>query len=155
MTIDISNLDSEKQAFLKVNPELLKNLEAEIPKQMSSFQARGKKLGKTKAKWQRDLEDIDRKVEDARLQAEMLRRKYDPELMKIERHFMELVVKAEGALVCPVCGDSDHGNKMNGKAWCMKDNIPLIPKNKIGKWVSFPKIKVASKPRNPTFVGDE
>jgi hypothetical protein len=53
------------------------------------------------------------------------------------------------------CGEPDRQNKMNGKAWCLKDNIPLIPKNKIGKWVDFPQIKRASEPRHPTFVGDE
>ena len=43
MSIDISQLSPEKQAFLKANPELLESLEKTIPKQVKGVQEREKK----------------------------------------------------------------------------------------------------------------
>ena len=40
-----------------------------------------------------------------------------------------------GGLVCPSCGDTDHGNRMGRKPWCMKCNIPLMPLEKAANWV--------------------
>jgi len=135
MTIDISQLDSEKRAFLKVNPALLESLETQIPKQVAGIQKRRKKLEKGKAKWQQDM--------DHRIgEVEALRREYDPELMKINRKFLP---QPDNGLVCPECGDNNHGNKMNGKSWCLECNEPLIPKNKIDAWEKMPKIRVIPK----------
>jgi len=42
---------------------------------------------------------------------------------------------AGGGLVCPSCGDTDHGNRMNNKPWCMKCNLPLMSLEKAANWV--------------------
>ena len=40
----------------------------------------------------------------------------------------------ENLLVCPSCGSVDLGNRMNKKPWCIKCNMPLVPKSKLLKW---------------------
>jgi hypothetical protein len=96
------------------------------------MQEREEKLEKGRAKWQRDLGKImDR--------AEKLRREYDPLLREIQDKFNRKLDVVEGdSLVCPQCGEGDKGNKMNGKRWCLKCNVPLVPKSQ-AKWL---KIKV-------------
>lgn len=53
-----------------------------------------------------------------------------------------------GGLVCPVCGEGDEGNRMNGKPWCMKCNVPLMTKEKAKSWVKPPE---KPKPKSYTF----
>lgn len=147
MTIDLSNLSQEKRAFLKVYPELLENLEKEIPKQVAGFKKREEKRRRGKAKWQHDLEDVDRRVEEARRKADKLRREYmlDPALREINRKFMDKVEAVAGKLICPQCGEGDKGNRMNDKPWCFKCQAVLVPKDKLEKWQKLPKIKVVDK----------
>jgi hypothetical protein len=136
MPIDISQLSPEKRAFLKANPEFLKSLEEQILRQVAGVQKREEKLEKGKGKWQRDLEEaMDR--------AEKLRREYDPLLREIQDNFERKleVVKGEDSLVCPECGEGDKGNKMNGKPWCFKCNVTLMPKSQVAKWLKLPKTK--------------
>lgn len=131
MTLDISNLSPEKRAFLKAHPELLKSLEKQIPKQMQEVETRRKKFMKGESKLRRDLEDIYRKS------------MVDPHLRRIQSQLMrKLHVETETKeLVCPVCGDRDHGNEMNGKHWCFKCNSPLIPKEQLKRWQKMAKIR--------------
>jgi seryl-tRNA synthetase len=144
MTIDTSQLSPEKRTFLKVNPELLKSLEQQIPKQVAGVQKREEKLRKGKAKWQRDLEDVDRIVREARAEADQLRREHNQILMQIQNKLNRKldVVKGEDSLVCPNCGEDDKGNKLNDKSWCFKCQVPLVPKSHVEKWLKLPKIKV-------------
>ena len=145
MTLDISNLSQKQQTFLKANPDFLKSLEAEIPKQVQKIHTRKLHVNKGKAKWQRDLEE-----------AERLRREYDPLLREIQEKMTRKEEFLSGGLVCPVCQEPDKGNKMNGKAWCMKCNAPLLPKSKAEKWKKLGNIKIAnSKPLDPTFIEEE
>lgn len=144
MTIDTSNLGPEQQEWLKANPEFLKGLEADIPRQLAYAEASQRKKDKGKAKWQRELESVTRRVDEAKRHAEELQRRYDPELMKINQRFMETTVKGDNELVCPVCMEGDNNNKMNGKPWCIKCNSPLIPKSKVEKWKKLPNVKVVS-----------
>jgi altronate dehydratase len=65
----------------------------------------------------------------------------DPALQEINRHFREQT-KTTTLLICPICGESDKGNKMNGKPWCFKCNTVLVPKDKLGKWLKGGSIKV-------------
>lgn len=51
--------------------------------------------------------------------------------------------KANG-LVCPSCGGKDQGNILNGKPWCMKCNVALVPIGKMKKWMKSI-VKVLSK----------
>jgi len=122
--IDLSELNPEKRAFLKANPELLKSLEAEIPRQVTGFQKRREKLDKGKAKWQRDFDG-------ALAKAETLRREYDPCLREIQEKFNRKL----GVIEVNGFGEGDKGNKMNGKPWCFKCKTPLMPKEKVAKWL--------------------
>lgn len=138
MTLDLSSLSNEKRAFLEANPELLSSLEKAIPLQAGRVQSRKEKLRKGKSKLQRDLH----RVEDAKRKADELRRRYDPRLMEIERKvFGDAVVASK--LVCPECGEGDHGNRMNKHPWCMKCNTALVPKNMLKKWRKLPTVKFA------------
>ena len=147
--IDLSNLSPEKRAFLKAHPDLLKSLEKEIPNQIRRVNTRKKKLSKGKSKLQRDLEDVYRIVEEAKRKADKLRREYmiDPHLRKIQENFNSKlgVIKGENSLVCPECGEGDHGNRMNKQPWCMKCNTALVTKKMLKKWLKLPKIKAVRK----------
>ena len=148
MTLDISELNPEKKAFFKVNPELLKGIEKAIPGQVRSVQNRKKKINKGKQKWQRDIENIDNRVADAKRDADNLRRKYmmDPDLREIEQKMMLRIKPLNVSnMVCPNCGEGDHGNKMNKTPWCMKCNIALIDRNSSKTGRRQPKIRFIHK----------
>lgn len=164
MTIDISNLSQEKQALLKARPDLLKSLEQTIPRQIQKVERRRKKLSKTKSKFQRDLDEIDERTQEVRAKAAKLRKRFerlkregkskhqkemavlkarlreyefklDPILRKIQRRLDSKVVGSTSSLVCPVCGEGDRGNIMNGKPWCFKCGVPLVKAGKVLKWL--------------------
>ncbi len=73
-------------------------------------------------------------------------------------HFQEItrnLRKDSGGLICPVCGEGDHGNRMNGKPVCMMNAkhgglgpVPLMSSEKVKDWKP-PKKK--SKPQSYTF----
>jgi len=149
LTLDISGLSSEKRAFLKTNPELLRSLEKEIPNQIRRVNTRKAKESRGKSKLQRDLEDVDRRVEEAKRRVDELRREYmiGPHLREIQENFNRKigVIRGKDGLVCPECGEGDKGNKMNRRPWCMKCNTALIPKKMLKKWLKLPKIKTVRK----------
>lgn len=125
---------------------------AEAPKQWNRFQQNRLKREKGKAKWQREINEIDGKVADAKAHTEELRRQYDPELMRITANLERKIGLVIG-LYCSECGEPDRGNKMNGKAWCMKCNIPLEVPTLSNK--QFPSVKALPKTRrlDVTFRG--
>jgi len=145
VTIDLSELPQEKRCFLKAHPELLASLEKAIPNRVSSVNTRKEKESRRKSKLQRNLEEIDRRAEEARQRADRLRRQYDPKLMEINEKYQRRLNKIEAGsgLICPECKDSDHGNRMNGKSWCMKCNKPLISRKDLEKWKKMPEIKIS------------
>ncbi|GAH66874.1 unnamed protein product, partial [marine sediment metagenome] len=53
------------------------------------------------------------------------------------------VIRGKDSLVCPECGEGDHGNKMNRKPWCMKCHTVLIPRKMLEKSKKLPEIKFA------------
>ena len=63
----------------------------------------------------------------------------NPQVKRIEEDLRERAVKV--GLVCPECGDSDHGNRMNGRPWCLRCNVPLMEPSKVGKWVNVKVLK--------------
>lgn len=77
--------------------------------------------------------------EEMREHAEKLRREAEfqnnPQVKRIKKTLERGVIK-EG-LVCPNCGDTDQGNKVNKKPYCLKCNTPLIKPDKIGKWMNI------------------
>ena len=117
---------------------------AEAPEQWERFQQNKAKRVKGLPKWKRELEDIDGKVADARANAEELRRQYDPELMRINAN-LGRKYGVSGGLKCPVCGEENHGNMMNGKPWCVKDNValesPFLVKKRLPDVKMLPKTK--------------
>lgn len=71
--------------------------------------------------------EMDAYSERVRSQAQMMS---DPMIQR----GMERFANPSQGLHCSNCGDSDHGNKMNGVPWCMKCNCALeSPSKKSGK----------------------
>lgn len=136
MTIDLSELTPKKRMMLTAQLELLEHLEKTIPQQAKRVKKRKKKLKKTLPKWKRDLENVNNKPKDV-----------EPALRRIEKRFMETVkvTQGEDALVCPECGRPDMNNKKDGKPWCVFCHSPLVPKSKLKRWKSFPRVNVLPK----------
>lgn len=145
MTLDLSNLTPEKSAFLKAHPDLLKSLESGITQQAVRVQSRKRRENHGKAKWQRRIEDVKVRAEEARRMAEQLRLENLLNLPYYLRSgFSGRSIQGMKGLICPVCGRSDQEcghNKMNGKPWCFKCKAPLIPKNKLKKWRKMAKVR--------------
>jgi len=135
-----------------INSELEVALLAEAPKQWERFQQSKLKRSKGKAKWQREIEEIDSRVADAKARAEGLRRQYDPELMRITAN-LERKMGVTGGLRCPKCGGIDRHNRKDGKPWCMNCNVVLESPFLVKK--RSPNVKVLSKTKrlNVTFRG--
>ena len=125
---------------------------AEAPEQWERFQLNKAKRAKGLPKWKRELEDIDGKVADAKAKAEELRRQYDPELMRINAN-LSRKHSVSGGLKCPVCGEENHGNVMNGKPWCMKDNVALESPFLVKKRLPDVKVLPKTKRFDVTFRG--
>lgn len=124
---------------------------AEAPKQWEHFQRNKLKRIKGLPKWKREL---DGKVADAKAKAEELRRQYDPELMRINAN-LGRKYGVSGGLKCPVCGEENHGNMMNGKPWCMKDNVALESPFLVKKRLPDMKLLPKKKRLDVTFRGLE
>lgn len=69
---------------------------------------------------------------------EAKRKKWFPENIPPAMKDQRLAELARGpvlnGLICPQCGDPDRRNTMNGRPWCMKCNVELMPKTKVEKW---------------------
>jgi hypothetical protein len=155
MTIDISQLPREKQAFLKANPELLKSLEDAIPREITRTKLRMEKIKRSHSKLQREIDEAVR-------EAELYRQHYNPILLQVEAAYLKRIsVSFEGGeLICPICGESPNSNMYSnkgprGEPWCVKCNSPLIDRKKLAKWVKEPKVKVLGKNFKVTFKEDE
>lgn len=48
--------------------------------------------------------------------------------------------RSGGGLVCPSCGDNDHGNRNGKRPWCMKCNLPLMSRERAAAWVKPRKV---------------
>jgi formylmethanofuran dehydrogenase subunit E len=133
--------------------ELEAALLSEASKQWERFQRNKAKRERGKVKWQREIDEIDSKVADAKAKAEEIRRRFDPELMRINANLERKLGVAIGGLRCPKCGEPDRHNKMNGKPWCFKCNVPLESPSLVKK--RSPEVKVLPKTRrlNVTFRG--
>ena len=95
------------------------------------------KIGDTMAEIQRQRAEIEATVSEARLNADRVRAEMrvmsDPHMREItmnlrKRHSVD-------SLVCPNCGEGDHGNRMGKQPWCMKCNLPLMSREKAEKWI--------------------
>ena len=120
--------------------DLEKELKQAAVREWQKVQVRKEKLNRTRSYYQRDIESALKRTED-------LRRKYmvAPGLREMADKYERLLKPNESKrLHCPVCGEGDKGNKMNGKPWCFKCNVPLV--SGMEKKLSATKIKVI---RNP------
>jgi hypothetical protein len=140
------------QAESKPNSLLEAALLSEAPKQWMRFQKNKGKRSKGKAKWQREIEEIDVKVTDAMANADESRQRI-AELIRINANLKRKIGMPTKGLWCPVCGEGDMGNTMNGRPWCIKCNSPLEPAEAENK--RLPKVKVLRKTKrlDVTFRG--
>ena len=126
---------------------------AEAPEQWKHFQEKRLKRQKGKAKWQREIDEIEGKVADVKVRVEELRRQYDPELMRITANLDRKMDTPVGGLRCPKCGEPDKHNKMNGKPWCIKCNVALESPFQVKKRLPDMKALPKSKRLDVTFKG--
>jgi cell division protein FtsB len=141
--------------------ELEKELLSAAKTEFRKLAVRREKMAKSKGRFQRTLDAVDRETAEMRNKANALKKRMetlkrsrsfpqqemnqlskelsllefrlDPALQEINRRFREQT-KTTTSLTCPNCGESDKGNKMNGKPWCFKCNTVLVPKDKVAKW---------------------
>lgn len=137
-------------------PEFKAALQAECERQYRSYLYGGSapkgNIGGTREEVEAQRREIEEKVAEARLHAERVRREAEimgnPHAREITENMRKLH-SVEGSLVCPQCGETDsHGNRMNGKPFCFKCQLPMISKEEAEKWVKPSK----PKPRSLTFT---
>lgn len=122
----------------KTQKEIEDALLAEAPKKWAEVQRHREKIQHGNSNFQRKMAELDAKHRRERV------RVLDPALRDIERRLLERdSVMSE--LICPNCGEPDHGNKNNGLPWCFKCNTVLIKKSKIKKWMKGGSTRMLSK----------
>ena len=139
------------------SPEFLRALHEACERQYREYLYGGgivsskDKIADTMEEMQRQRREIEEKVAEARVHAERRREEMrimgDPHLREITESLRKRN-RVEGGLVCPKCGDTDHGNRMNGKPYCMKCNLPLMSAEKAAEWVKPQVPKRASRTFN-------
>lgn len=103
-----------------------------------------------------DIDNVRFEAMEARLKADSLEPNrgffVEPShpLMEIYAKFMATLRAQEAKLVCPECGEPDRGNRVNKTPWCIKCNVPLVPRGK--KKRNLHRVRVITKEKNPTFV---
>ena len=78
--------------------------------------------------------EVEERIREAKRMREDVRIRSDPHLREITEKLRRAHAAGSG-LVCPSCGDGDHGNRMGKKPWCMKCNLPLMKLEKAAKWI--------------------
>ena len=78
--------------------------------------------------------EIEERIMEAKWMRQDMRIRSDPHLREITENLRKAHSSRSG-LVCPRCGESDHGNRMGKKPWCMRCNLPLMSAEKASKWV--------------------
>ena len=125
------------------SPEFKKALNEACEAQYREFMYGGGvpkgKVGDTAEEIQRQRAEIEEKMAGARLHAERVRREAEimsnPHAREITENLHKLH-SVDSGIVCPSCGETDsHGNRMNGKPYCFKCNLPFMSREKAEKWV--------------------
>ncbi len=126
------------------SPEFKKALKEACDSQWTTWLYGGSAKKSSRRNVEKDLDRIQKikqkaqtRADASRRKAEELRRLYNPMLKRITENYKLKHNLQSGGLICPKCGDSDHNNKMDGKPWCMKCNVELVPANKAAKWVDI------------------
>jgi len=133
---------------IEESPEFMEALHEACERQYREYlygSASEDKIGDTLEEIQRQRREIEEKVAEARLHADRVREEMrvmsDPHLREITEA-MRARHRTDGGLVCPGCGETDsHGNKMNGKPYCFKCNLPFMSAEKAAEWVKPSKPK--------------
>ena len=115
---------------LKRKKELEAALLAQLPNASKREKIRARQ--KKSVSWEDGL--IDRRLEEYR----MLHAEHSTFLEQQFAGFMTRQVEAyQSVLMCPVCGDGDRHNTLNGKPWCLKCNSPLIRRDAVKEFVKI------------------
>lgn len=110
-------------------------------------------VAETMEEIQQQREEIENKVEEFRVEARRIRRESHPHMREILASLKRRSLKKSGGsgLICPACGEGDHGNRMNGKPVCMMSSkhrglgpVLLVSPKKAKEW-KFPDKKVGYK----------
>ena len=117
---------------MKKNAELEKELLAQAPIEWSRFQVNKTKKIRGKSKFQRTMEDAERRADEIKRKYKMI----SPVLREIEQKYNSRFTPSNASkLACPQCKGSDSGNVMNGEPYCFKCNMPLVRKDNRNKKV--------------------
>jgi hypothetical protein len=104
------------------------------------------KIADTMEEIQRQRREVEEKVAEARKHADRIRREAEflsPPMREITENLRRKHGSGSG-LICPRCGETDsRGNRLNGRPWCMKCNLPFVTREKAAKWVEPKKPKPA------------
>lgn len=109
------------------------------------------KVGETLEQIERDRKRLMEKHEGYMRQADLARIMANPHVRQITEASREASRRKHGSggLVCPVCGEGDHGNRANGKPVCYMNSkhkakgvdgpVPLMSPEKAKDWSPPPK----------------
>lgn len=94
------------------------------------------------------------KRKEALEQAKRLRREYRSFTHPHMREITDNLRRKHGTvgLICPICGDRDYGNTINGRPSCVKCYAPLMTAENAANWVKPVKPR---KPSSYTFTEPE
>lgn len=106
-------------------------------------------IADTMEEMRRRREEIEAKSEDFRRHAEQVRREAEEMRFRMHPHVREIDelyrrLHGAGGLICPLCGERDHGNRINGKPVCsmiakhkakgVDGPVPLLLLEKAKEW---------------------
>lgn len=108
-------------------------------KKAASKDSVGETLKEIEAERKRLMEKHEGYMRQAELAKQQTRFMTDPAMREITETLRRK--HGSGGLICPVCGEGDHGNRLNGKPYCYmnaKHNglgpIPLMTPEKAAEW---------------------
>lgn len=137
--------------ILEESPEFQKALNEACEKQYRGFlyggdyvKAHSKDaIAGTMEEMQRQRREIEARIKDVKKHADHVRHKAmimsDPHMREITANIKRKV--GSSGLICPMCAEGDHGNRMNGKPICYMNAkhdglgpIPLMTPEKAKEW---------------------
>lgn len=106
-------------------------------------------ISDTMEEMQRRRKEIEAMSEDIRRHTERVRREAKERRFRMHPHVREIDevyrrAHGGGGLICPICGERDHGNRMNGRPYCFMNArhkvmgvdgpVPLMSPEKARDW---------------------
>ena len=138
---------------MEINPELEKSILKAVPQVWGKIQKSVRRLENSHVRNQQTVDRALKRVDELKHTYQ----RSDPALLEIEKKYVEALPTVESRLTCPVCRDSDHNNKNNGKPWCFKCNVALVDRSKLKKKAATPTMRAYPKQKghNVTFSKEE